>query len=334
MTPNEGRLMVAEIEKVKVAAVQAAPVFLDRDATVDKACILIEQAAGEGAGLVVFAEAFVPGYPEWVWRLTPWEVRAEALYARLFDQAVVIGGSATGALSAAARRSACYVSIGVNEREPRGSTLFDTQLCFGPTGALLSAHRKLVPTGAERLVWGMGDGSSLTVIETPFGRLGGLTSWENYMPLARMALYEQGIDIYVAPTWDNSDVWFPTLRHIAKEGRVYVVGASFWARPSDVPAEVPFRDELYGEEEALLSGGVSAIVSPFGDVLAGPLEGEEGMLFADLDVETARASRHQFDPAGHFSRPDLLRLATGPRDGTAVGLVPPSPTIPGQSLIV
>lgn len=303
---------VDEIEKVKVAAVQAAPVFLDRDATVDKACGLIEQAADEGAGLVVFSEAFVPGYPEWVWRMKPWEIRAEALYGRLFDQAVVIGDPATVALATAAQQANCYVSIGVNEREERGSTLFDTQLCFGPTGALLGAHRKLVATGAERLVWGMGDGSSLEVLETPFGRLGGLTSWENYMPLARMALYEQGIDVYVAPTWDNSDVWVATLRHIAKEGRVYVIGASFWAQAADVPSDVPFRDELYADDDGQMSGGVSVIVGPLGEVLAGPLEGEEGLLFADLDVQTARASRHQFDPVGHFSRPDLLRLATGP----------------------
>lgn len=314
-----------EIEKVRVAAVQAAPVFLDRDATVHKACGLIQSAAEEGAGLVVFPEAFVPGYPEWVWRMRPWEIRADALYAHLFDQAVVVGDAATAALSDAARRAGCYVSIGVNEREMRGSTLFDTQLCFGPTGDLLLVHRKMVPTGAERLVWGMGDGSSLAVVETPFGRLGGLTSWENYMPLARMALYEQGVDIYVAPTWDNSDVWLATLRHIAKEGRVYVIGASFWAGPADVPADVPFRDELYEGEDALLSGGASVIVSPLGDVLAGPLQGEEGTLFADIDVEAARASRHQFDPTGHFSRSDILRLATGPWDGPAAGAPAPAP---------
>jgi len=306
--------VVNKIGKVKVATVQAAPVFLDRDATIAKACVLLERAADQGAGLVVFPEAFVPAYPEWVWRMKPWEVRAEALYARLFDQAVVIGDAATAALSAAARRANCYVSIGVNEREARGSTLFNTQLCFAPTGALVGMHRKLVPTGAERLVWGMGDGSSLTVIETPFGRLGGLTSWENYMPLARMALYQQGIDVYLAPTWDNSDVWLSTLRHIAKEGRVYVIGASFWVRASDVPADVPYRDELYGDEDDILSGGTSVIVDPFGEVLAGPLQGEEGLLFADLDVESARASRHQFDPTGHFSRPDILRLAPGPWD--------------------
>ena len=301
-----------DVEKVKVAAVQAAPVFLDCEATIGKACVLIEQAADEGAGLIVFPEAFVPAYPEWVWRMNPWEVRAEALYARLFEQAVVVGDASTAALSAAARRAGCYVSIGVNEREARGSTLFDTQLCFGPNGALVSMHRKLVPTGAERLVWGMGDGSSLAVVETPFGRLGGLISWENYMPLARTALYQQGIDVYLAPTWDNSDVWVSTLRHIAKEGRAYVVGASFRARSSDVPADVPFRDELYGDGDDWLSEGTSVIVDPLGQIVAGPLEGEEGMIFADLDVQAARTSRHQFDPTGHFARPDVLRLATGP----------------------
>jgi nitrilase len=303
--------MVDDIEKVKVAAVQAAPVFLDREATVGKACVLVEEAADEGAGLVVFPEAFVPGYPEWVWRMMPWEVRAEALYARLFDQSVVVGDEATAALSAAARRAKIYLSIGVNEREVRGSTLFDTQLCFGPDGTLVSMHRKLVPTGAERLVWGMGDGSSLVVAETPFGRLGGLISWENYMPLARTALYQQGIDVYLAPTWDNSDVWLSTLRHIAKEGRVYVVGASLWAQASDVPVDVPFREELYAGEE-LLSGGVSVIIDPLGEVLAGPVEGKEGVVYADLDVQAARTSRHQFDPTGHFARPDILRLAAGP----------------------
>ena len=303
---------MADVEQVKVAAVQAAPVFLDCEATIGKACVLIEQAADEGAGLVVFPEAFVPAYPEWVWRMNPWEVRAEALYARLFEQSVVVGDASTAALSAAARRAGCYVSIGVNEREARGSTLFDTQLCFGPNGALVAMHRKLVPTGAERLVWGMGDGSSLAVVETPFGRLGGLISWENYMPLARTALYQQGIDVYLAPTWDNSDVWVPTLRHIAKEGRAYVVGASFRARSSDVPADVPFRDELYGDGDDWLSEGTSVIVDPLGQIVAGPLEGEEGIIFADIDVQAARTSRHQFDPTGHFARPDVLRLAAGP----------------------
>ena len=295
------------MEQVTVAAVQAAPVFLDREATVDKAVGLIAEAAANGAGLVVFPEAFVPTYPDWVWRTKPWA--DGGLYARLFDQSVTVPGLATDRLGEAAAQSGVYVSIGVNEREERGSTLYNTQLYLGPDGTVLGAHRKLMPTGGERLVWGMGDGSTLVVIDTPFGRLGGLTCWENYMPLARAALYSMGVDIYLAPTWDNSDVWVSTLRHIAKEGRVYVVGVNFCLRGSDVPADVPGRDELYGGEDDWLSRGNTAIVSPNGDILAGPLVEQEGILYAQLDAHTARTARQQFDPAGHYSRPDVFHLS-------------------------
>ncbi len=296
------------MEKVTVAAVQAAPVFLDRDATVEKACGLVDEAARQGARLVVFTESFVPTYPDWIWRLTPWELRAGALYARLFDQAVVVGERATELLGAAARRNGCYLSIGVNEREPRGSTLYDTQLQFGPDGEVVSRHRKLTSTGAEGLVWGLGDGASLTGVDTPFGRVGGLTAWENYMPLARSALYAQAIDIYLAPTWDSSDVWTSTLRHIAKEGRVYVIGVNSCIRASDVPEDVPFRDELYADDDGWLATGNSAIVGPDGEVLAGPVAEKERILYADVDAEQARASRHQFDSMGHNARPDVFRL--------------------------
>ena len=295
-------------EAVRVAAVQAAPVFLNRDATVGKAVALIEQATGQGARLVVFPEAFVPAYPEWVWRLTPWEPRAADLHARLYEQSVVVGGPETDALAEAARRGEAYVSIGVNERLERGTTLFSTQLTFGPDGTLVAQHRKLMPTGAERLVWGMGDGSSLEVVDTPVGRLGTLTSWETYMPLARAALYAQGIDVYLAPTWDSSDVWLATLRHVAKEGRVYVVGANSSIRAGDVPADVPYREDLYGSADEWLTLGNSAIVGPDGEVLAGPLSREEGILYAEVDPRAARTSRHQFDPVGHYARPDVVRL--------------------------
>ncbi len=295
------------MEKVTVAAVQAAPVFLARDATVEKACALVDEAARQGARLVVFPETFIPTYPDWVWRLTPWELRASALYARFFDEAVVVGGRATEVLGGAARRNGCYLSIGVTEREPRGSTLYDTQLCFGPDGELISRHRKLTSTGAERLVWGLGDGSTLTGVDTPFGRLGGLTAWENYMPLARSALYAQVIDVYLAPTWDSSDVWTSTLRHIAKEGRVYVIGVNSCIRASDVPPDVPFRDEIY-DDDAWLATGNTAIIGPEGDLLAGPVAEEERILYAEIDATHARASRHQFDPVGHNARPDVFRL--------------------------
>lgn len=296
------------VERVKAAAVQASPVFLQREATVDKACALIDKAAAEGAGLIVFPETFVPTYPDWVWRTTPFSGRASALYAKLLDQSVVVPSDSTEAIGEAAARVSAYVSIGVNERDANGSTLYNTQLYFGPDGRLIAKHRKLVPTGGERLVWGMGDGSTLEVIETPFGRLGGLTCWENYMPLARAALYAQGIDIYLAPTWDNSDVWVASMQHIAKEGRMFVIGVNFCMRGSDIPADVPGHDELYGNSDDWLSRGNSLIVGPHGNILAGPLVGEEGIITAELDASEARSTRHMFDPVGHYGRAEVLQL--------------------------
>ena len=296
------------MERVRVAAVQAAPVLLDRDATVDRVVDLAEKAAAEGARLVVLPEAFVPGYPDWVWRTRPWDGQATALYARLLDQAVVVGSPATDALADAARRLGIWLAVGVSERDPHGSTLYNTVLYFSPGGVLAGRHRKLLATGGERLVWGMGDGSTLTVLDTPFGRLGGLICWENYMPLARAAMYAQGIDIYLAPTWDNSDVWVPTLRHIAKEGRVHVIGVNSCIRGADVPTGLPGRDDLYGGEDDWLSRGNTVIVGPDGEVLAGPLIGQAGTLFAELDADRARAARHEFDPVGHYGRSDILRL--------------------------
>jgi nitrilase len=293
-------------EPVKIAAVQAAPVFLDRDATIEKLGGLVAKAVAEGAGLVVFPETFVPTYPDWVWRTKPWDGHAAELYARLLEASVAIPSPSVDAIAATARDHSTYLSVGVNERD--GSTLYNTQLLFGPDGSLLQRHRKLMPTGAERLVWGMGDGSTLGVVETPYGRIGTLTCWENYMPLARAALYADGLDIYLAPTWDNSEVWVPTLQHIAKEGRVFVVGINHCLRGADVPATVPGRDELYAGEDDWLARGNTAIVGPDGHLLAGPLVGSEGIVYAEVDTGRARAMRHQFDPVGHYSRPDVLRL--------------------------
>jgi len=300
---------------VRVAAVQAAPVWLDREATIAKVVSLAEQAAAQGAGLVAFAEAFVPGYPDWVWRTRPWDHHASQLYARLLDQAVVVGSASTQALADAAQRLGIWLSVGVDELDTASTTIYNTLLHFAPDGALAGRHRKLMATGGERLVWGMGDGSTLTTIETPFGRLGGLICWENYMPLARTALYAQGIDIHLAPTWDNSDVWVPTMRHIAKEGRMYVVGVTSCLRGADLPPDIPGREELYGDPDDWLSRGNTVIVGPDGDVLAGPLIGETGILYADVDASQARASRHQFDPVGHYNRSDVFKLTvnTAPR---------------------
>ena len=310
------------MERVTAAAVQAAPVFLDRDATIDKARVLAKEAAGNGAGLIVFPEAFVPTYPDWVWRTTPWADGKAQWFARLLDQSVVVPGPATAALGEAAAEAGAYLAIGVNERDEASTTLYNTLLYFGPNGALLGKHRKLMPTGGERLVWGMGDGSTLPVLDTPFGRLGGLICWENYMPLARAAMYAQGLDVHVAPTWDNSDVWVPTLRHIAKEGRVYVIGVNSCLRGSDVPDSIAGRDAIYGGSDDWASRGNSCIVGPEGDVLAGPLVGEEGILYAELDAAQARLARRQFDPVGHYARPDVFRLVVDSRPKPSVSEEP------------
>jgi len=310
------------MEPLRVAAVQAAPVWMDRAATIDRVVDLAETAAAEAAGLVAFSEAFVPGYPDWVWRTRPWDDNATANYARLLDQAVVVGSPATDTLADTARRLGIWLSVGIDELDTVSTTIYNTLLHFAPDGTLAGRHRKLMSTGGERLVWGMGDGSTLVAIDAAFGRFGGLICWENYMPLARAALYAQGIDLLLAPTWDNSDVWVPTMRHIAKEGRIYVVGVTACICSGDLPADIPAHDELYGNPGDWLSRGNSVIVGPDGDVLAGPLVGEKGILYADIEAGRARASRHQFDPVGHYGRSDVLMLRVDTAQRTSVSFEP------------
>jgi nitrilase len=222
-----------------------------------------------------------------------------------------------------ARKSAAYLAIGVNEREPHGSTIYNTLLYFDDSGRLVGKHRKLMPTGPERLIWGFGDGSTLTVLDTPFGRLGGLICWENYMPLTRAAMYAQGVDIWVAPTWDSGDVWVATLRHIAKEGSVHVIGCAACQHGRDVPPVIPQRDELYtGAEDDWLCEGYSAIVKADGEMLAGPLVKETGIIYAELDALNARSARRGLDTVGHYSRPDVFHLSVNTTPTSAVGFVP------------
>lgn len=292
--------------KVTVAAVQAAPVFLDRDATVAELIRSVRAAGAAGAQLVVFPEAIVPGYPDWVWRLPAWS--DVGWYRRLHDQAVDIPGPATDRLGAAAAAIGAWVVVGVTERVPSG-TLYNSLLYLSPEGDVAGVHRKLVPTGSERTVWGNGDNSVLTVVETSFGRLGGLICWENLMPLARAALYQDGIDIWVAPTWDNSEAWLCTLRHIAREGRVFVIGTNTCLRGSAVPRCLPGAGDLYGGNDDWLSRGNTAIVGPDGTLLGGPLTEETGTVFATIDVADLAVARRQFDPVGHYGRPDVFELS-------------------------
>lgn len=289
-----------------VAAVQATPVFLDRDATVARVVTEAATAAAAGADLVVFPEAFVPGYPDWVWRTPPW--RDTNLYQRLYDQAVEIPGPVTEAIGAAARDAGVHVAVGVTERARSGS-LYNTLLYLDPTGAVAGVHRKLVATGGERTVWGPGPVAPPTIVDIGGVRVGGLICWENLMPLARTAIYEAGVDVFLAPTWDNSDAWLATLRHIAREGAVFVVGVNSCLHGRDVLATVSDDAGMWtGDDDDWCSRGGSAVVGPSGAVLAGPLWEETGSLVVELDLGSLAIARRQFDAVGHYGRPDAYEL--------------------------
>jgi len=299
---------------VRAACVQAEPAVLDRDATISKLEALVAEAAGAGAELVVFPETFVPVYPSSAWAraLAGWaEPGAKEAFALLARESVAVPGPAEARIGAAAREHGVWVVTGVNEVDPeRPSTLYNTLLYHGPDGSLVQKHRKLVPTNHERLVWGQGDGGGLRALPTPLGRIGGLVCWENYMPLARFALYESGVEIYVASTADDGDAWQATLVHIARESRAFVVSPAHFQRASSYPDGFPLAALLEGR--GTLGRGGSAILGPDGAYLAGPLYDEEGILYAELDPARLWEERQRFDAAGHYHRPDLLRLSVGP----------------------
>ena len=295
----------------KIAAVQAAPVFMDLDATIEKACRLIGEAAQGGASLVTFPEAFVPGYPIWVWFVPPGKTHPlRALYTRLHANSISIPGPAVDRLGEAAAEWGVTVAIGVNERNSEGSdsTLFNTLLYLGPDGRVLGRHRKLIPTAGERLVWGQAAGSDLEVFDLPFGKVSGLLCWENYMPLARYTLSAKGEQIHVAPTWDRGEPWISTMRHVAKESRCFVLGTCQAFHIDDIPDDFDFKSEYLAEVDGWLNPGLSVIVDPDGVVVAGPLEGEEGILYADVHPDQLIGPRWQLDTAGHYSRPDVFEL--------------------------
>jgi nitrilase len=302
----------------KVAAVQAMPVFLDREATVEKACTLIAQAGENGARLVAFPEAFIPAYPDWIWAVPAGEngVLAE-LYGEMLANSVDIPGPAADRLCEAASQAGAYVVIGVSERnaDASGSSLYNTLLYIDDQGRIMGKHRKLVPTGGERLLWAQGDGSTLAAYDTPLGKLGGLICWENYMPLARYAMYAWGVQIYVAATWDRDEQWLSTIRHIAKEGGVYVISPCIAMRKDDIPDRYAFKEKFYGGVGEWINTGDSAIVSPSGDVIAGPAHMREEILYAEVDPQRLSGPRWMLDVAGHYSRPDVFSFAvnTDPR---------------------
>jgi nitrilase len=304
---------VTEGSGLRVAIVQHPPVLLDREATLAAAIAHLHVAADAGARLVVFPEAYVPGYPVWIWRLRPgadFELTS-AIHRQLVENSVNLVTDGLRPLRDAAAERNVVVVCGVHEREGEfsRSTLYNTMVTIGSDGTILNRHRKLMPTNPERMVWGQGDASGLRVTETTLGRVGGLICWENYMPLARYALYADGVEIYVASTWDEGDTWIATMRHIAAEGRCWVIGSGCSLRASDVPASFPGRDQLFAEPDEWLNVGDSVVVAPGGEIVAGPLHEEHGLLLADIDPARAASAHRTLDVAGHYSRSDIFSLA-------------------------
>lgn len=303
-----------ESNLVRVAIVQRPPVSLDRTATVEQVVEGMEEAAAAGARLAVFPETYIPGYPDYIWRLRPGDPHdyqlSSEIHGRLLANSIDLDGDDLAPIRDAAASHEMVVMVGIHERDGRFSraTIYNTMVTVGSDGALLNRHRKLVPTNPERMVWSPGDGSGLQVLDTVAGRVGGLICWENYMPLARFALYAQGVEIWVAPTWDQGDTWHASLRHIAKEGRCWVLGAGCAIHASDIPADFPDRDRLYPDSDEWINSGDSVVVDPTGRIVAGPLHREYGILTADLDLSEARSAHYTLDAAGHFNRPDVFRL--------------------------
>lgn len=295
---------------IRIAAAQASPVFLNKTKTVNKACDLIKQAGAENAKLIVFPEVFVAGYPDWIW-LLPNNKSNELnqLYIELVKNAIVIPDDFTKQLCEAAKQADINVIIGLNElnSDASNNSLYNTMLFIDEEGAILGKHRKLVLTGGERLIWSNGDGSTINVFNTSVGRISGLICWENFMPLARHALYSMGTQIYAAPTWDKSANWISSMQHIAREGGMFVISCGMVLKKEDIPDEYEFKN-LYSPDKTWINPGNSCIINPKGEIIAGPVEAKEEILYADIDLTEITAAKRIFDAAGHYSRPDVFQF--------------------------
>lgn len=296
----------------RLAVIQKPPAYLDKEGTVQRAVACVAEAAGNGADLVVFPEAFIPGYPAWIWRLRPggdWDL-TERIHARLLACAVDLMSDDLAPLCEAARRHRVTIVCGMDERDGQfgRATLYNTMVVIDADGRLANRHRKLMPTNPERMVWGLGDASGLKVVDTPCGRIGTLICWENYMPLARYALYAQGIEIYIAPTYDSGDGWLGSLQHIAREGCCWVVGSGNALTAADLPEDLPGKGSLYPDAQEWVNPGDSVVIAPGGEVTAGPLRREQGILYAEVDRARVGPARRSLDVVGHYARPDIFQL--------------------------
>ncbi len=293
---------------LKVAVVQAAPVFLDLAQSLEKIKDYVSQARTAGAQLVLFPESFLPCYPrglDFGAVVGSRSSEGRAYWQEYYEKSMVVPGSCTELLGQIAAGAGIFLVIGITEKAPVGGTLYCSLLYFSPQGELLLCHRKIKPTASERIIWGEGDGKSLRVINTPLAKMGGLICWENYMPLARMALYQQGIQLYLAPTADSRDSWQATLAHIACEGRCYVLGANQFVKKEDYP---PHWQTLLDNPSDILCRGGSAIYDPMGKCIAEPLYNQEGILHAECYTEEITKAHLDLDVAGHYARPDLFKF--------------------------
>ena len=307
------------LQRFKVAVVQAAPVIFNRERTLQKVHVLAGEAARKGAQLVLFPEAFVSGYPRGLDFGAVVGSRTDQGredFRRYWDSSVDVPGPAVDELAQAARDNAIYLVIGVVERD--GGTLYCCVLFFAPDGTFLGKHRKIMPTGSERLVWGFGDGSTMPVFDTPLGKLGAVICWENYLPLMRAAMYARGIEIYCAPTADMRDSWIASMRHIAVEGRCFVLSCNQFNRRRDFPQD--YRS-IFGEDpDAIVCRGGSCIVDPFGNFLAGPNTEGEAVLVAEIDRAQIVRGKYDLDVVGHYARPDIFQLHVDARSKQPVNI--------------
>jgi len=297
-----------------VAVAQAGSVAFDTEATLERVDALATEAADRGARLVVFPEALFPCYPKGMdfgTRVGMRSAEGRAAFRRYFEHAVEVPGALVARLGQIARRHAIVMVVGVVERA--GGTLYCSALILGPDGAVEAVHRKVMPTAMERLIWGFGDGSTLSVVQTPVGRVGAVICWENYMPLLRTAMYAQGIQLYCAPTVDDRDTWVPTMQHIAIEGRCFVLSACQYVTRAQYPPD--YRCVQGDDPKTVLIRGGSLIVNPFGRLLAGPVYDRECVLVADIDLGEIAEGTFDLDVVGHYARPDIfqLRVDTGAR---------------------
>jgi len=299
-------------DRFKVAVVQAAPVVFDLERTLAKTQSLVADAAAQGARLVVFPEAFLSGYPRGLDFGAVFGARSDEGredFRRYWQSSIEVPGPVVDQLSRAAREHRIYLVIGVIERD--GGTLYCCVLFFAPDGAFLGKHRKVMPTGLERLVWGFGDGSTLPVFDTPLGKIGAVICWENYLPLLRAAMYAKGIELYCAPTADPRDSWLASMRHIAVEGRCFVLACNQFNRRRDFPAD--YRGRIPNDLDAVVSRGGSCIVDPFGNFLAGPNTESEAILVAEIDRAQIVRGKYDLDVVGHYARPDIFQLQVDER---------------------